>query len=197
MAWFVNPVGRLFGAVLSIGLLWLLWATIGQGIVDDVRNDALQQGGSGPQSVRIVNQANFTPVVAALRGKVGPDAELLAVTLRPTSVEFVVRDGEKATGYRSYGSTDLQPVGVNLYGGGDVADSAYPIGKLDEGGPEKIAAAISRKESGDFNLTSATLERQPDGKLLWNVKGTVDGRGVAYVAKPSGTGVELFNPAQQ
>jgi len=190
-----NPFGWLLSMAFSLGLLALLWVTVGHNIVDDVKSDTARQGGGGPESGRIVNEENFAPVVEALRGKVGAGAQLLSVTMRATSVEFVVRDGGKAKGYRSDdGSTDLDSVGVNLYGPGTVAESAWPIAKLDAAGPEKIAAAISRKESGDFNLTIATLERQTNGSLLWDMKGTVGGRGVAYVAAPNGRDVDVFNP---
>jgi len=190
-----NPLGWLLSTAFSLGLLALLWATVGHGIVDDIKADTARQGGGGPESGRIVKEDNFGPVVEALRDKVGADAQLLSVTMRPTSVEFVVRDGKKAKGYRSDdGSTDLDSVGVNLYGPGTVADSAFPIAKLDAAAPEKIAAAISRKESGDFNLTIATLERETNGNLLWDMKGTIDGRGVAYVAEHDGKRVEVFNP---
>jgi hypothetical protein len=190
-----NPIGRLFSSLFTVGLFALLWFTVGQNVVSEISSDTARQGGGGPQSERIVNEENFAPVVDALRDKVGADAKLLSVTMRPTSVEFVVRDGGKATGYRSDdGSTDLDEVGVNLYGPGTVADSAWPIAKLDEAAPEKIAAAISSKESGDFNLTIATLERESNGKLMWDMKGTVGGKGVAYVARPNGSKVEVFNP---
>jgi hypothetical protein len=190
-----NPLGRLLSTAFSLGLLALLWVTVGHNVVDDIKADTARQGGGGPESERIVNEKNFGPIVESLRDKVGPDAQLLSVTMRPTSVEFVVRDGDKAKGYRSEdGSTKLDPVGVNLYGPGTVADSAWPIAKLDEAAPEKVAAAISRKESGDFNLTIATLERETNGKLMWDMKGTIDGRGIAYVAAPNGKNVEVFNP---
>src|SRR4051794_40057200 len=91
-----NPLGRLVSMAFSFGLLAVLWFTVGHGIVSDVRNDTARQGGGGPQSERIVNEQNFAPVVDALRDKVGSDADLLSVTMRPTSVEFVVRDGAKA-----------------------------------------------------------------------------------------------------
>jgi hypothetical protein len=179
----------------SIGLLAILWFTVGKGILDDVRTDTARQGGGGPQSERLVNAERFGPVVEALRDKVGKDAQLVSVTLRPTSVEFVVRDGSKAKGYRSDdGSTDLERIGVNLVGSGTVADSAWPISKLDESAPERIAAAISRKEDGDFHLSIATLERETNGRLLWDMKGTIDGRGVAYVARPNGKRVKVFDP---
>jgi hypothetical protein len=190
-----NPLGRILSMAFSIGLLALLWVTVGHNIVDDIKNDTARQGGGGPESGRIVNEKNFGPIVDSLRKKVGGDAQLLSITMRPTSVEFVVRDGDKAKGYRSDdGSTHLDSVGVNLYGPGTVGDSAFPIRKLDAAAPEQIAAAISTKESGDFNLTIATLERQTNGTLLWDMKGTIGGRGVAYVAEPNGTKVEIFNP---
>jgi hypothetical protein len=190
-----NPLGRLISAAFSLGLVALLWVTVGHKMLDDIKADTARQGGGGPQSERIVNSENFGPIVDSLRDKVGRDAELLSVTMRPTSVEFVVRDGAKAQGYRSQdGSTKLDEVGVNLYGPGTVADSAFPIAKLDENAPEKIAAAISGKENGDFNLTIATLEREDNGTLLWDMKGRVGERGVAYVAEPNGSDVDVFNP---
>jgi hypothetical protein len=189
-----NPIGRLVSMAFSIGLLAILWFTVGHGIVDDIKSSTAQQGGGGPESGRMVNEKNFGPIVKALGDKVG-NAEILSVTMRPTSVEFVVRDGDKAKGYRSDNfSTHLDSVGVNLYGPGTVADSAFKMSKLDASAPQKIAAAISRKESGDFNLTIATLERQTNGNLLWDMKGTIDGRGVAYVAAYNGKRVEIFNP---
>jgi hypothetical protein len=190
-----NPIGRVVSFGFSLALLALLWATVGHNIVDDIKTDTARQGGGGPQSERLVNEKNFAPIVDALRDKVGPDGQLLSVTMRPTSVEFVVRDGGKATGYRSQdGSTDLDEVGVNLYGPGTVADSAFSISKLDAAAPERLAAAISRKEDGDFNLTIATLEREGNGNLLWDMKGTIGGRGVAYVSAYNGKKVEVFNP---
>ena len=190
-----NPLGRLFSVAFSLGLAAILWVTVGHKVLDNVKADTARQGGGGPQSERLVNEKNFAPIVGALRDKVGPEAQLLSVTMRPTSVEFVVRDGDKAKGFRSSdGSTKLDSVGVNLYGPGTVADSAFSISKLDKGAPEKIAAAISSKEKGDFNLTIATLERQDNGSLLWDMKGRIGDRGVAYVAEPNGSDVELFNP---
>jgi hypothetical protein len=190
-----NPLARLLSFGFSLALLAVLWATVGHNVVDGIKADTARQSGGGPQSGRIVNEKNFGPVVAALRDKVGADAQLVSVTMRPDSVEFVVRDGDKAKGYRSdNASTHLDAVGVNLYGPGTVADSAFPISKLDEAAPGKVAAAISRKEDGDFNLSIATLEREGNGNLLWDMKGTIGGRGVAYVAEANGKKVELFNP---
>ena len=190
-----NPLGRLVSFGFSLALLAILWVTVGHNIMDDIKTDTARQGGGGPQSERLVNEKNFAPIVDALRKKVGPEAQLLSVTMRPTSVEFVVSDGDKAKGYRSDdGSTDLTEVGVNLYGPGTVADSAFSISKLDAAAPERLAAAISRKEDGDFNLTIATLEREGNGNLLWDMKGTIGGRGVAYVSAPNGRRVEVFNP---
>src|SRR4051794_11126784 len=195
MYMFRSPLGRLLSFGFSLALAAVLWATVGKSVVNDIKADTARQSGGGPQSGRMVNEKNFAPIVAALNDKVGRDAQLLSVTMRPDSVEFVVRDGDKAKGYRSdHGSTRLDSVGVNLYGPGTVAESAFPIRKLDGAGPERLAAAISRKESGDFNLSIATLEREGNGNLLWDMKGTIDGRGVAYVAAANGRRVEVFNP---
>src|SRR5215203_3837954 len=91
-----NPLGWLLSTAFSLGLLALLWATVGHGIVDDIKSDTARQGGGGPDAGRIVNEANFGPVVGALRDEVGGGAQLLSVTMRPAGVEFVVRDGGKA-----------------------------------------------------------------------------------------------------
>ena len=155
----------------TAGLAGILYLTVGKGIVDDVKNDTERQGGGGPQEERIVNKRNFGPIVKALRKEVGSEAELVTVTMRPTSAEFVVRDGSGAKGYRAEpGGDELEDVGVNLSGSGAVEESAWSIGKLDAAAPGRIAKAISRKESGDFNLTIATFERETSGKLLWDMK---------------------------
>ena len=190
-----RPLGRLISLAFTAGLAGILYLTVGKGIVDDVKIDTERQGGGGPQEERIVNKRNFGPLVKALRKEVGSEAELVTVTMRPTSAEFVVRDGSGAKGYRAEpGGDELEDVGVNLSGSGAVEESAWSIGKLDAAAPGRIAKAISRKESGDFNLTIATFERETSGKLLWDMKGTVAGRGVSYTARPDGSKVKTFDP---
>lgn len=190
-----RPLGRLISLAFSAGLGAILYFGFGKGIIDNVKNDTQRQGGGGPQEERIVDKRNFGPIVKALRKEVGSEAQLLTVTMRPTSVEFIVRDGGGAKGYRAEpGSDNLDDVEVNLSGTGTVAENAWPIGKLDPAAPGRIAKAVSRKESGDFHLTIATLERETSGKVLWDMKGTIAGRGLSYTARPNGSKVRTFDP---
>lgn len=197
MTWMLllrRPLGRLISLAFSAGLVAILYFTVGKGLIDDAKYGTESQGGGGPQEERIVNKGNFDPIVAALRKEVGSEAQLLTVTMRPTSVEFIVRDGGGAKGYRAEGgSDDLDDVGVDLSGPG-VEENAWSISKLDPAAPDRIAKAISRKESGDFNLSVATLERETSGKLLWDMKGTIAARGVSYTARPDGSKVKTFYP---
>lgn len=188
-----RPLGRLISLAFSAGLAAILYFTFGKGIINDVKNVA--RDGGGPQDERIVDKRQFGPIVKTLRKEVGSEAQLLTVTMRPTSVEFSVRDGSRVKGYRAEpGSDDLDDVGVNLSGSGTVEENAWSIGKLEPGAPGRIAKAISRKESGDFHLSIATLERESNGKLLWDMKGTIAGRGVSYTARPDGSKVRTFDP---
>ncbi len=198
MVWLMllrRPLGRLISFAFTAGLAGVLYLTVGKGMIDDVKNVTARQDGGGPQEERIVNKRNFGPMVKALRKEVGREAQLLTVTMRPASVEFVVRDGAGAKGYRAEpGSNELDDAEVNLSGSGTVEENAWSIGKLDSAAPGRIAKAVSGKESGDLHLTIATLERESNGKLLWDMKGTIAGRGVSYTARPDGSKVKSFDP---
>ena len=186
-----RPLGALLSLAFTAGIAAIMYFAFGKGILNNVKN--LTRDGGGPQEERMVDKRQFGPIVKSLRKEVGSEAQLLTVTMRPTSVEFAVRDGSRAKGYRAEpGSDDLDDVGVNLSGSGTVKENAWSIGKLEPGAPGRIAKAISRKESGDFHLSIATLERETDGRLLWDMKGTIDGRGVSYTAAPDGSKVRTF-----
>ena len=188
-------VGRLLSLLVTLAIGGVLWLTVGKDVLDDVQSDTERQGGGGPQSERIVDAGNFGPMVKALRREVGRDARMLSVTLRPTSAEFVVRDGDSALGYRSEdGGDDLERVQVNVTGPGGVREGAWPISKLDPDAPERMARAISDKEGGDFHLSLADLERQGSGKLVWVMRGTIGERGVAYAARPDGSKARVYDP---
>src|SRR6059058_2180400 len=71
------------------------WFTVGKSTDSNTR-----AGGGGPLNERIVSARRFTPIVARLRRQVGSEAQLVAVTLRPDSVEFEAVEGGRARGYR-------------------------------------------------------------------------------------------------
>ncbi len=183
-----RPLGALLSLAFAAGIAAIMYFAFGKGILNNVKN--LTRDGGGPQEERMVDRRNFGPIVKTLRKEVGSAAQLLTVTMRPTSVEFAVRDGSRAKGYRAEpGSDDLDDIGVNVSGSGTLEESSWSIGKLKAAAPGRIAKAISRKESGDFHLSIATLERVASGKLLWDMKGTINGRGVSYTARPDGSKV--------
>ncbi len=114
-----RPLGRLVSLALTAGLAGVLYLTVGKGIVEDVKNEIERQSGGGPQEQRIVNRRNFGPIVKALRKQIGSEAQMVTVTMRPGSVEFIVRDGGAAKGYRAKSrSDDLDDVAVDLSGPG-------------------------------------------------------------------------------
>src|SRR5437773_11305378 len=74
--------------------------TAGKSTLDKINDSNTRAGGGGPPNERIVSARRFTPIVARLRRQAGSAAQLVAVTLRPDSVEYAGGGGGRARGYR-------------------------------------------------------------------------------------------------
>ena len=188
---------RLLGLVLTAIVAAVAWFTVGQGTLDKINESNERSGGGGPQEKRIVNERRFAPVVAKFRRAVGSEAQLVSVVLRPGSVEFVAFERGTARGYRwREGKDKLQTFEVGGSGqAGQASTAPFPMSRLDTGAPQRIAAAISAAERGDFHLSIGDLTRADSGKVVWVLRGTIGERGVAYSAPPDGRRVTPYNPA--
>lgn len=122
----------------------------------------------------------------------------MAVTLRPDSAEFEVLQGGRASGYRYRDGQDgLERFDVGATGrAGQLSNRPWRMPLLDPRGPERITRAISRAESGDFQLSIGDIQRADTGKLFWTMRGTIGERGVAWYAPPDGSPVKPYDPSK-
>jgi hypothetical protein len=187
----------LTGLVLTAAVAAVAWFTVGQGVRDKVNESNARSGGGGPPEQRIVSARRFTPIVERLRDEVGSEARLVSVTIRPDSVEFVVFQRGRASGYRYRDGRDgLQRFEVGGAGQAGRAESApWPVSLLDPKAPQRITRAISTAERGDFNLSIGDLERASSGKVVWVMRGRIGERGIAYSAAPEGSRIKPYDPS--
>jgi hypothetical protein len=187
----------LVGFGLSAIIAVVAWFTVGQSILDKVDESNARSGGGGPQNERVVSENQFAPIVKQLRGKIGSEAQLVSVTLRPDRAEFEVVQKGRASGYRwRRGQENLQTYEVGGTGqAGQASNAPFRMSLLDTKAPERIAAEASRAEHGDFHLSIGDLQRADSGKVVWVMRGTIGERGVAYYASPPGRRVKPYDPS--
>jgi hypothetical protein len=188
----------LTGLGLTAIVAAVAWLAVGQGVLDKINESNARSGGGGPLNERIVSARRFTPIVARLRAAVGPEARLVAVTVRPDSVEFEVVQRGRASGYRYRdGEKGLQTYDVGGTGqAGQPSNGPWRMSLLDSRAPERITRAISRAEPGDFHLSIGDIQRADTGKLVWIMRGTIGERGVAYYAPPDGSRIKAYDPSK-
>jgi hypothetical protein len=188
----------LVGLGLTAIVAAVAWFTVGQGVVDKINDSNARSGGGGPLNERIVSARRFTPIVARVRRAVGPEARLVSVTLRADSAEFEVLQGGRASGYRYRDGKDgLERFEVGTTGrAGRPSNGPWRMSMLDPRGPERITRAISRAESGDFQLSIGDIQRAETGKLIWIMRGRIGERGVAYYAPPGGSPIKPYDPSK-
>ena len=118
-------------------------------------------------------------VIAKVKRKLGPDAELLDITFTGNSGNVKYRDGDGAAGFLwGPGRDGLEPVNVTLIGEGRLADNVFPIARLDPAAPAKLKAAAG------FALHSMTLRIDPaTGTVRWTVTGEEKGRARVFTAR--------------
>jgi hypothetical protein len=193
-----GPGRTLMGLALTAAIAAIAWFTVGKSTLDDINKSNARAGGGGPLNERIVSARRFTPIVARLRREVGPEAQLVAVTLRPDSVEFEVVQGARAHGYRYRDGHDR----VETYDVGTTGKRGHPsngpwrMSLLDPRAPERITRAISNAEHGDFQLSIGDIQRAETGKVIWTMRGRVGERGVAWYAPPRGSPIKPFDPSK-
>jgi hypothetical protein len=188
----------LTGLGLTAIVAAVAWFAVGQGVLDKINKSNARSGGGGPLNERIVSARRFTPIVASLRARVGAEARLVAVTVRPDSVEFEVVQRGRASGYRYRdGEKGLQAYDVGGTGkAGQPSNGPWRMSLLDPRAPERITRAISRAESGDFHLSIGDIQRADTGKVVWIMRGTIGERGVAYYAPPDGSRIKAYDPSK-
>ena len=188
----------LVGLALTAIVAAVAWFTVGHGVLDKINESNARAGGGGPLNQRIVSARRFTPIVAGLRQAVGSEAQLVAVTLRPDSVEFEVVQRGRARGYRwRDGQDGLETYDVGTTGqAGQPSNRPWRMSLLDTRAPERITRAISAAENGDFHLSIGDIQRADTGKLIWIMRGTIGERGVAYYAPPGGSRIKPYDPSK-
>ena len=176
----------------------IAWFTVGQSTLDKINKSNARAGGGGPLNERIVSARRFTPIVARLKSQVGSEPQLVAVTVRPDSVEFEVLERGRATGYRYRDGHDgLQTYDVGGTGqAGQPSNRPWRMSLLDPRAPERTTRAISRAEHGDFHLSIGDIQRADTGKLVWTMRGTIGERGIAYYAPPRGSPIRPYDPSK-
>jgi hypothetical protein len=193
-----GPGRRLFGGVITLVVLAVVWFTFGRDALDKIDESNARAGGGGPFDERLVSARRFAPIVVTLRKTVGSEARLATVTMRPDSVEFEVVKNGRARGYRYRdGAERLQTYEVGSTGAaGRPSNQPFPISQLDATAPQRISRAISKREDGDFQLSIGDLQRAETGKLIWTMRGTIGERGVAWYAPPHGEPIKPFDPSK-
>ena len=193
-----GPGRRLVGLALTAVVAAVAWFAVGQGTLDKINKSNARAGGGGPLNERIVAARRLTPIVARLKRQVGSEAQLVAVTLRPESVEFEVLERGRARGYRYRdGQAKLETYDVGSTGtAGQPSNRPWRMSLLDPRAPERITRSISRAEHGDFQLSIGDVQRADTGKVIWTMRGRIGERGVAWYAPPRGSPIKPYDPSK-
>jgi hypothetical protein len=138
-----------------------------------------------------LSHAAFAEAVAAIRSKLGPDAELLGVAVTPAGGNVKYRTGDHAAGFEwGTGHQGLDPVEVTLIGPGKLSDNVFPIAKLRPDATARLAAAVKADAGPGFAFAAMSLGLDPaTGEVQWTVSGERRGRQLTYQASAGATGV--------
>jgi hypothetical protein len=176
---------RIFGGLITAGVAVAIYFLVAKPLIDKASkdNDTRQTAGT----------KQFARAVTALKHKLGPNGKLVAVTLRPSSAEFVTAvSGGTAHALRWTGGSQLQAFDEN---DNFTNLKPWPLEQLDPRAPKRIYDAISSREDGRFQLSIGDLQRADTGRLVWTMRGLIGSdRGVAYNADPDGSGVVHYDP---
>jgi hypothetical protein len=159
---------------------------------DDVQATIAEASKSGDY----LSAAAFAAAVDDIKAELGPDAELLDLTVSKQGGGNVkYRTGDRAAGFAwGPGHDDLQPVDVTLVGSGKLADNVFPIAKLSPDATTTLTAAVKAKAGADVDVETMTLGIAPvSGAVRWTVTGEGDGRQLVFTAKADGSGLKQVN----
>ena len=143
-----------------------------------------------------LSPASFRAAVNDIEAELGPDAELLDLTVsREGGGSVKYRSGDKAAGFTwGPGRDGLEPVDVTLIGSGKLEDNVFPIAELSPDAAAKLAATVTAKAGEDFEIETMTLGLTPvTGAVKWTVTGEGDGRSLVFTANADGSHVKAVN----
>jgi hypothetical protein len=143
-----------------------------------------------------LSAASFGAAVADIRAELGPDAELLDLTVSEQGGGNVTyRTGDRAAGFAwGPGRDGLERAEVTLVGSGKLADNVFPIAKLAPDATTKLTAAVKAKAGADFEPETMTLGLAPvTGAVRWTITGQGGGRSLVFTATPDATRVKAVN----
>jgi hypothetical protein len=192
--------GGLFGLVIAALVAALFFFVVRPAINDttdrafDTVNRALDEANrQSDAGGDYLSPASFGAVVAQVKQELGPDAELLDLTVSEQGGGNVkYRTGDSAAGLQwGPGHEGLEPVKVTLLGSGKVADNVFPIAKLEPTATTKLTAAVRAKAGAGFDPETMTLGLNPATRAVqWTVTGQHDGRSLVFTAKSDASGVK-------
>jgi len=197
--------GRLVFALVGLALVAVpayLIKTVVMDKVDDVTKEVgFENVPSDPTDIdaseSLYRADNFGEALTALEEHAGTNPELLKVGVLPYMVEFQIKDGERAKGYRYYAKNgEMGEFKVKIIGSGSIEGSQFPYETIDAGLTEKIAAAVAERD-GSLHVTNMSLERGlVGGELGWSINAeSGDRTGIVFQADADGSG--LADPTQR
>ena len=149
------------------------------------------------ESESLYRSENFAQALDMLEENAGDNPELLKVGVLPYMVEFQIKDGERAEGYRYYAKNgEMGEFKVKIIGTGSIEGSQFAYETLNDGITQKLAESVVA-EDGSLVVTNMTIERGlVDGDLAWSVNAESEDRtGIVFQANPDGSG--LADPTQR
>ena len=187
---FRSPLGRLLSLLFTGGIAAILYFTVIKDKVDEANKTSSGGDPTHAGAESLFKQAHFTKALTALRSRESGGAPMLEIQVIPGQVEFQVKKGEKATGYRyNAANGDMKKVKVEIVGTGSLEGSQYSLRRVSPDITERLDKAV--REHKGLHATTMTLKRGPVGtKLVWTINAEGNGRtGLVFDANPDGSGL--------
>ena len=132
--------------------------------------------------------------LSALQDERGGDPDLVRVRAAPESIELVVRDSNKPTGYLWADGELAEQSFVVVVGGGSLKETDFPASDVNPKSLPRLIRGAERLSNGrKLEVVNATLEADPidvsQRRWLLNARAP-NGSNLTMRAKPDGTGVE-------
>ena len=149
------------------------------------------------EASELYRSENFGQAIEMLQEKAGQNPELLKVGVLPSMVEFQIKDGERAKGYRYYaGNGEMGEFKVKMLKP-TRSRTRSSRSRRSTTRPPRSSRRPSRLKDGSLRVTNMTLERGlVDGGLAWSVNAESDERtGIVFQADPDGS--NLADPTKR